>query len=254
MRINTKLIYFLYNLIMSLLTPISLDALNFIKRKDKQKELCDKFSSLETFPPVSNPSAYFLAGSPGAGKTEYSKSFIKGLEETNPKRKIVRIDPDEIREFIPQYNHRNTCEIHSAAYRGVDILLNHVFKYNQEFLLDGTFAHYQPSRRNVERAIRDQRNVGILYIYQNPLVAWDFTKKREAFEGRNIPKDVFINDFFAAKENVNKIKEDFKDKVEIWLIVKNNLQGVERTEFNIKNIDYYIPTQFSVDSLQTMLK
>ena len=36
-------------------------------------ELIKKFASVEKFPPVKNPFSMFMAGSPGAGKTEFSK-------------------------------------------------------------------------------------------------------------------------------------------------------------------------------------
>ena len=72
--------------------------------KTHKKELCEKFANLKDYPPISNPSAYFMAGSPGADKTEFSKSFIKELAGKEPERRIVRIDADVVRDFIPFYD------------------------------------------------------------------------------------------------------------------------------------------------------
>lgn len=47
--------------------------------KDNKKIIIQKFADLSIYLPVQNPTTYFMAGSPGAGKTEYSKSFIKEL-------------------------------------------------------------------------------------------------------------------------------------------------------------------------------
>ena len=47
-----------------------------------------------------------MAGSPGAGKTEYSKRFVDGVKKDTG-ASIVRIDGDEIREILPQYNGSN---------------------------------------------------------------------------------------------------------------------------------------------------
>ena len=46
-------------------SQIAAKAREFIKTN--KAKLCRKFASLEEYPPVENPSAYFMAGSPGAG-------------------------------------------------------------------------------------------------------------------------------------------------------------------------------------------
>ena len=96
--------------------------------KDHKKELCEKFASIEIYPLVKDPSAYFMAGSPGAGKTEYSKSFIEQLEAKFSERKIVRIDADEVRDSIPTYDRTNAPLMQRAAALGVEKLLDCVFK------------------------------------------------------------------------------------------------------------------------------
>lgn len=232
-------------------SDVSLAAIKYIK--DNVKLLYKKFADLKLYPPILNPSAYFMAGSPGAGKTEYSKSFIKILCEKEPERKIVRIDPDEIRDFIPQYNHTNATEINSAAFRGVDKLMDYVLKNNQDFLLDGTLASYEVSYKNIVRSLKKNRKVGVVYIYQDPIIAWGFTKKREVLEGRKIPKDLFIKSFFAAKENVNKIKLEFGKDIEVWLVIKDFEQGVENTHFNIDNVDSYLKIQYTSQTLEERL-
>src|SRR5476651_463458 len=121
--------------------------------KSHSMELCLKFADISRYPPYTTPSSFFMAGSPGAGKTEWSKSFIKTLIEKEPQRKIVRIDPDEIRESIPNYIPEQAVLFQSATSLGVEKLLDYVFKNNQDFLLDGTFAHYDSSCKNIERSL-----------------------------------------------------------------------------------------------------
>lgn len=53
------------------------EAIAYIRQH--KRDLIEKFANLNDYPPVKNPEAFFMAGSPGAGKTEYSKSFIKAL-------------------------------------------------------------------------------------------------------------------------------------------------------------------------------
>ncbi len=231
---------------------ISDDAKKYIK--EYKKELCKKFASLEDYPPVENPSAYFMAGSPGAGKTEFSKSFIKELTEKEPKRRIVRIDADEVRDFIPYYDKTNAYRVQGAAALGVEKLLDCVLEKKQDFVLDATFADYEKARTNILRCVNKNRKVGIIYLYQDPIVAWQFTQKREALEGRKIPRDMFIKAFFEAYENVKKIKKEFGNQVELWLIVKNLEQGIEKTHFNIDNVDSYLKIDYTTQSLEEKLK
>ena len=231
---------------------ISDDAKKYIK--EHKKELCEKFANLEDYPSVENPSAYFMAGSPGVGKTEFSKSFIKELTEKEPERRIVRIDADEVRDFIPFYDKTNAYRVQGAAALGVEKLLDCVLGYKQDFVLDATFADYEKARTNILRCINRKRKVGIVYLYQDPIVAWEFTQKREALEGRKIPLEMFIKAFFEAYENVNKIKKEFGNQVELWLIVKNLEQGIEKTYFNIDNIDSYIKIDYTTQSLEEKLK
>lgn len=222
--------------------------------KTHKKELCEKFANLKNYPAVKNPSAYFMAGSPGAGKTEFSKSFIKELIEKQSERNIVRIDADEVRDSIPFYDKTNAYRVQGAAALGVEKLLDYVLANNQDFLLDATFADYEKSRNNIVRSLNKKRKVGILYLYQDPVVAWEFTQKRAALEGRNIPLDMFIRAFFAAKENVNRIKKEFGKDVELWLIIKNLEQGIEKIYFNVDNIDNHLKIEYNLQSLKKILE
>lgn len=230
---------------------ISKIACKFVK--ENRVKLCEQFASVNIFPPVISPISYFMAGSPGAGKTEFSKGFIGLLQQNDPNRKIVRIDADEIRNILPGYDRKNADIFQTAASLGVEKILDYVFKNKQDFLLDGTLSHFEIAKRNIERCIKHNRKIGILYLYQDPTIAWGFTKIREKCDGRHIPKEAFVNEFFKAKECVNQIKSSFGSNVELWLIKKNYEQGIEKTEFNIDNVDSYLKIEYTPDSLVRLL-
>src|SRR3989339_1846356 len=97
-------------------TTTAEEAKIFIKKE--KRALIKKFADLEKFPPFEEPFSFFMAGSPGAGKTEFSKRLIEIMAPIS----IVRIDADEIKEFIPQYNGKNSDIIQGAASIGVDNL------------------------------------------------------------------------------------------------------------------------------------
>ena len=170
------------------MNKLSRDSENAKKFIKKNKHLLfEKFASGKVYQSNENPISLFMAGSPGAGKTEYSKRFIERFDSN-----IVRIDADEIREIIPQYNGANSDVVQGAASIAVDILYSYTLKNKYNLLLDGTFAKFEIVYRNIERSINKNREVAIHYIYQDPLVAWRFTKKREKLEGRRVPKKVFV--------------------------------------------------------------
>lgn len=227
-------------------------ALSYVKTH--RRELCYQFADPQLYPSVNTPTAYFMAGSPGAGKTEFSKGFIMQLQSKDPSRRIVRIDADEIRDILPGYNHKNAWELQPAASLGVEKLLDYVFHNDQDFLLDGTFSNFEIAKRNIQRCIKHKRMIGLLYLYQDPLVAWKFTKIREKEEGRNIPVNAFVEEFFKSKDCVNKIKSEFGKLVELWLVKKDFNQNIEKTEFNIDNVDSYLKIEYTRDTLTPLLE
>ena len=235
-------------------SKISGEAFKFIKKN--KKLLIQKFAELENYPPSEKPFTIFMAGSPGAGKTEFSKSFNPDLYQftKDQKTKFVRIDADEIRHLIPQFSGKNSSEIQRAASKGVFILFDHVQHSSQNAIVDGTFANFKISYDNVKRALGRNRSVGIFYLYQGPKTAWEFTKKRDKVEGRNISKKVFINAFFKAKENVNKIKKIFKDKIVLDLIIKNFENKVASYHINISRVDGYLKKEYNTGQLRSLLK
>lgn len=184
------------------------DAIAFIK--SNKKLLISKFADLKIYPSETNPISVFMAGSPGAGKTEFSKRLISELKRSGVIDKDpVRIDPDDIRQMLPGYTGDNAYIFQVASAVGVEKLYDHVLKKNQSAIIDGTFSSGK-SLQNIERSISKGRPVEIFYIYQDPELSWELTKKREALEKRNIPRSSFIEALFASRDNVNLAKENLE--------------------------------------------
>ena len=135
------------------------EAKKFIKKN--KKLLIEKFASPDLYKPTVNPVTIFMAGSPGAGKTEFSKNLAKMLN-----KKLVRIDADEIRGIIPQYNGRNSDIVQGASSIGVEKLYDHILAKKLEAIVDGTFSKYNVSYKNVKRSLDHSRPVVIFYIYE----------------------------------------------------------------------------------------
>ncbi|MCK4744803.1 zeta toxin family protein [Candidatus Parcubacteria bacterium] len=231
---------------MGKLSQDSEEAKKFIKKN--KNLLFEKFASDKIFKPNEKPISLFMAGSPGAGKTEYSKRFIEEFDSD-----IARIDTDDIRGIIPQYNGANSFIVQGAASIAVDILYSYVLKNRYNLLLDGTFAKFDIVYRNIERSINKNREVAIHYVYQDPIVAWEFTKKREKLEGRMVPKEAFIEAFINAKNNVIKIKSIFKDRIKVYLVIKDYSNNIRESYLDV-HIDSYLKIKYSKERLNKILK
>lgn len=190
------------------LTPnerlIQSDAVEFARAN--RKSIADRLTHPNDYPPESDPVSVFMAGSPGAGKTEASLELIADFTEWP----ILRIDPDELRMEFPNYTGSNSWLFQGAVARIVDAVLDKAFKREISFVLDGTFASYEVARRNVERSLGRNRQVQILYVYQDPFLAWGFVQAREALEGRRIEPEHFIEQYFGARDVVNRLKRSYE--------------------------------------------
>ena len=232
------------------LTPedqaIENDACDFVAKN--RRRIARELTDLATYPAEKNPVAVFMAGSPGAGKTEASQALIKKLDGP-----VLRIDPDDYRALIPGYNGKNSNLFQRAVSRFVEKVLDEAFAKRQSFILDGTLSNYEVASRNVSRALAKARLVQILYVFQDPCQAWRFVQDREALDGRHIPVDVFIEQYFLARDVVNRLKDELGRKIKVDLIIKD-LDGDNRVyEGNIQAIDGYVKETYSVRSLREAL-
>jgi len=226
---------------------ISEEAKQFIKQN--KKLLLEQFANDKVCKSEAHPVSIFMAGSPGAGKTEFSKNLI--LKQAI---KAVRIDADDIRTMIPQYTGNNSNQVQGASALGVEYLHDYVLKKKKSMILDATFADYNKSELNIKRSLKRDRFIEIYYIYQTPLIAWKFTKAREKLEGRKVPKPIFIDALFNSKINVQKIKEEFGDKIKVNVVIKNYQQKVEKFFLDVASIDSYIRIPYTKEALKKALK
>lgn len=212
------------------------------------------------FDPKEGRVSVFMSGAPGAGKTEFSKCLLNNVFGFNTKL-IVRIDPDEIRVKIPMYIQGKAELFNKATNKGVEILIDHCFdrRKNKSFLLDGTLSNYDIARKNIDRALSKNRNIVVYYVYRDPVISWEFTQKREKTEGRNIPKESFIEQYFGSIDTINKLKNYYGDKINVDLVQLSSLRqkGSLMTDYkfklNISSVDGYVKKRYSNDELYRQL-
>ncbi len=191
------------------------------KNKNNIRTVFEEVIKDSNYSSTRSAAAVFMAGSPGAGKTEIAKELMQGF---NPKP--VRIDADDLRNYFLGYNGKNAHLFQQAATTMVQKLLDRIFdinrnKLNLSFILDGTFS-YAKTRDNVKRALKHGYSVDVYYVYQKPELAWQFTKAREQKEGRKVPLDVFAHAFVQARNNVIEAKNTYGDAISVSIIIKDN--------------------------------
>lgn len=229
---------------------ISEEAIVYVKKH--QKEIVAKFADISMYPADTSPVYIIMAGSPGAGKTEFSKRLLEQFE--NSEKRIARIDPDEFRPLLPGYDGSNSFLFQGAISIVTDKILDKLFSQNQSFILDGTCSHYGSAFKNIQRSLGHNRFVYLFFVYQNPVTAWEVTQKRELKEGRNISKDVFIEEFISAQETVMKLKEEFKNQLLLNFVYKDVSSEIIDVYSGIDSIYDKLPECFTKDELYSILK
>lgn len=225
-------------------------AVRYVKKN--KEDIIESFAG-DAYPPSPRPASIFMAGSPGAGKTEFSKRLVEFFAAGRQGRKVVHIDPDEIRGMLPDYTGGNSNLFQGAVSIAVDKIHDYVLEEEKDFILDNTFSSPR-SKENVRRSLKRGRPVLIYYILQKPETAWDFVKKRERLEGRFIPKEAFVKTLFAAKENVVEVEEKFGDKVIVTVVEKDIKGGISNIEPDVTGVDSLIDIPHTEEELLEILE
>lgn len=228
---------------------IGQEAIEYAKKH--RTKIARRLTDPTVFLPEANPVSVFMAGSPGAGKTEASIELlnIKGADGS----RVLRIDPDELREVLPGYTGENLWLFRHAVIPIVERIHDLALKQEQSFLLDGTLSSYGVAEKNIQRSLNRGRTVQILYVYQEPQQAWKFVQAREAAEGRRIQSEDFVRQYFDARDVVNRLKAKFGKNIRVDLLMKNNDGTHQFYRAGVDQIDNHIPEKYSVTDVRRML-
>jgi len=59
-------------------------------------------------------------------------------------------------------------------------------------ILDSNFANIDVAIKNIERLLKREYMVNIMYLYNEPDDCYEYATRRELVTHRKVPKDVFI--------------------------------------------------------------
>lgn len=93
----------------------------------------------------------------------------------------------------------------------------------------------------------------ILYVYQEPCLAWEFVKARKSEEGRRIEPEHFIDQYFSARRVVNRLKTKYGAGVSVDLLLKNNDNSHKVYKANIDQIDNHVPEKYTRADIEAMI-
>ncbi len=207
--------------------------------REHKKELAEELIRSSGAQKSEQPAAIFMAGLPGSGKTEVSKGLIKssGL-------KVVRLDMDEIAMKFEGYEAQKADEFRRGASMVLTEVFDKVIKSKYNFIMDGTFGGSM-ALQNIERTLKRGYDVKVVYVQQNPQVAWKYTRAREKVEHRAIELDGFVDSYFRTVRNLSGLSK-FSD-VTMDVIIKDERNGVKEWRRNValKDIDRIVKVEYN---------
>lgn len=221
--------------------------------RENKNKIAKLFTDPKKYLPDKEPVSVFMAGSPGAGKTEASKALLEELENTEKGRKVLRIDPDDLRSEFKHYSGDNSWLFQPAVSILVEKIHDLALKQKQSFILDGTLSKYRKAEENIIRSLNKKRRVQILYVYLTPEQAWEFVQAREKTEGRRIMPEQFVEQYFAARESVNKLKNRFGKGISVDLLLKEIGGSRKLYKAGIDQIDNHIPEKYTRTDIEKFI-
>ncbi len=207
---------------------------------------------IDSLPEEETPVSVFMAGSPGAGKTETARGIIKRFKSEH-EVDIVHIENDELRKEFSDYNGSNSPLFQRASTILVEAIHDRALKKRVSFLLDSTLSSYDKAKSNIQRSLKRERYVLIIFVYQKPEQAWRLVRAREAIEGRRVPPEVFVNQFLNSQYVVTELKNIFQDQIEIMFIEKNIDGSSEKSYTGVSNIDDFLDKKYNRSMLENIV-
>ena len=215
--------------------------------RQHKRDFANNFIKQANVQPADTPVAIFMAGLPGAGKTEFTQSFLKVNQNS-----AIRIDMDEIATHIESYRPEQADRYREAA----TMLLNKIFDLNLKrklnFIMDGTLGHNK-AISNIERTLKAGYQIKIFYLCQDPRSAWQYTQARELIEHRAISKEGFIRTYYSLIDNLRTILEKIKHpNLAVDLVIKKPDNGIKKiiSSIGTADIDKHIEINYNREKLE----
>lgn len=196
------------------------EAKKWVKNNVNQDIVVKKF--FKDYPPQKNKLALFMAGIPGAGKTEFAENTINQL-----KPKLIPIEHDKLVEYIKGYKPENYYNFRTAGSVLVTRILDECLRNGYSFIFDGTLSH-ERGYKNIQKTLKSGYFVQVVYIVQTAKSAWSLTQDREIVKKRSIEKPGFIATCNKINTSLLDVFQRFKNHegFGFWIFDKNGKVGI----------------------------
>jgi len=195
-------------------------------RQKLHKEILNEFKDNLVCIESDEPIAILMGGSPASGKSTFLKKYAPYLLS----EELLRIDADEVRSMLPEYEGWNASQTHLETKDIVNTLLSDRtigLPCNFDLIYDGTMNNTKSYLPLIKILKELGYKIYVVYIDNVPKdVIVDRALKRYQKSGRFVPLEV-IDDFFSkGKSALNEIKKE----VDGYMIVdggNNNYNIIE---------------------------
>lgn len=221
--------------------------------KANKKRIAKEFTDPAVYIPDKEPVSVYMAGCAGAGKTEAAIEMIEALANGS-NTKTMRIDPDDLRHHFDGYIGTNSWMFQLPSSILVDRIHDLALDQSQSFVLDGTLCNVGKAEQNIARSLRRGRKCIVMFVYQRPELAWRFVQAREAREGRRIPPEVFVEQFFTARDVVNHLKRKFGKDLTLNVLIKNTDASSHEFLGDVERIEDHLHEGYDREGLLRLIK
>lgn len=233
------------------------ESLSKEKKKQYIAKLVIKSSKASPVDAEGQPAAIIMAGLPGAGKTEFLDTVDELLESIKHPNYFVRIDLDQIITVYPKYKPQSYEKFRSQANYALARCIDLGRKERYNMMIDGTFGgNSGASVNNIERLLNGGYRIELVFMYDEPETAWQYTLKRRIETQRSIDKEDFIKSCQNIPNNLKLAIDKFRNHPSCYfnMVVQKELRDKDYILFtDIREIDKIAKSGYDIDKFKKLL-
>lgn len=200
---------------------------------------------LEKYTIKNGLSTIFLAGAPGAGKTEFLETVL------NTENFIV-IDIDKYRQYFKGYTGNNAELYQDSSSRVATRIFDYCIKHNLKLIFDGTLTS-DIWLKNIKKAVDKCRRIGVVLIYQDPVISYAYTIARQERNERKVSIDAFLKIYYNSIRYTFEIVEKYLD-IQFVIASKDKRRQWRQRFFRKKDrFDKYFRVEYNAEVLRNKL-
>lgn len=203
-------------------------------------------SGIQRYKAIKWLSTILIAWAPWSWKTE----FVNTILDT---KNFIVIDIDKYREYFIWYTWKNADEYQDCSSRVATKIFDYCIKNNLKVIFDGTLTA-RIWVKNIEKSKKKNRKIGIVLIYQDPLISYWFTLARQVDNKRNVSIDAFLRIYYNSIQYCFESTSQYTD-IQFIVWSKNKQRVWKQFSMSDKTkFDKYFRVDYNADTLRKKLE